>query len=228
MGIGIKELWAKATPTGMVKGAIYPKELGAESDGVKESHQVIFPFCTRTGKNGAPRSEFQLRIPIDDTHTYHICYQVYAAPAHVPAPRQDVIPWYEPPLVDEHGNRILDYVLSQDLMAWTAQGPICDREEEVLGRTDTALAFMRKQLDEQIALVEAGKPPLNFYRESPEMLATATEEAPAAMQAESLRYRGFYHKGFNLDDMDRYGPAMPLIQDLHRRIEEAALVSSST
>ena len=34
-------------------------------------------------------------------------------------------------------------------------------------------------------------------------------------------YRTMYHKGFVLDDADRYGPAVPLVQELHRRIEAA-------
>jgi 5,5'-dehydrodivanillate O-demethylase len=32
-----------------------------------------------------------------------------------------------------------------------------------------------------------------------------------------------YHKGFGSDDVDRYGPAIELVKDLHRRIEQAQL-----
>ena len=32
-----------------------------------------------------------------------------------------------------------------------------------------------------------------------------------------------YHKGFGNDDVDRYGPALELVKDLHRRIEAAEL-----
>ena len=35
------------------------------------------------------------------------------------------------------------------------------------------------------------------------------------------QYRTMYHKGFVTDDVDRYGPAVPLIQELHRRIAAA-------
>ena len=35
-------------------------------------------------------------------------------------------------------------------------------------------------------------------------------------------FRANYHKGFVLDDVDRYGSAVPLIQELHRRIAEQA------
>jgi 5,5'-dehydrodivanillate O-demethylase len=224
MGIGIKDLYAETTEHGLYKGIQYSKALGAESDGMTDSHQVIFPFCTRTGKAGAPRSEFQLRVPIDDTHTYHICYQVYAAPADVSVAEQEVIPWYEPPAFDANGKRILDYVLAQDMLLWTAQGPICDRSEEVLGRTDIALALLRKQLVEQIQLVEEGKTPLNVFAESPPSINTAMPsppDAPTTVKDRSLRYRGMYHRGFGTDDADRYGPAFELVKDLHRRIEEA-------
>jgi 5,5'-dehydrodivanillate O-demethylase len=32
-----------------------------------------------------------------------------------------------------------------------------------------------------------------------------------------------YHKGFAIDDADRYGPMLEQIKDLHRKIEEAGL-----
>lgn len=227
MGLGIKELWAKPTESGMVKGTIYSKALGAEADSVKESHMVIFPFCTRTGKNGAPRSEFQLRIPIDDTHTYHICYQVYAAPNGVELQPQETVPWYEPPRVDESGRPILDFVLAQDMQAWTAQGEIFDRTQEVLGRSDVALVFMRRQLDEQITLVEKGKMPLNVFATSPDMIPTATSEPPATINLETVRFRGLYHRGLGTDDVDRFGPAFEAVKNLHQRIEEAAIAASS-
>jgi len=225
IGQGVKEIYVEPTELGFKKGIIYSKELGADADGASESPRVIFPFCTRTGRPGAPRSEFQLRVPIDDTHTYHICYQVYAAPAEVKAPRQDVIPWYEPPMRDENGRPQLDYVLAQDAVAWTAQGEICDRSQEFLGRTDVALVFLRRQLDEQIRLVEEGKTPMNVFAESPEIIMTADpepEQPDVVIQA--AKYRGMYHKGLGIDDADRYGPAFELVKDLHRRIEEATTV----
>jgi 5,5'-dehydrodivanillate O-demethylase len=226
MGKGVREVFAEPTPTGMTKGVIYddPDHPGATIR--RESHLVTFPFCTRTGKPGAPRSEFQLRIPIDDTHTYHLCYQVYAAPPHVPVAPQAVVPWYEPPRVDEQGRPILDYVLSQDLTAWESQGPVCDRENEVLGRTDAALVFMRRQLDEQIARVEAGLRPLNVFDVSPESIPTATPEPTPDVTKASLRYRGLYHRGFGADDIDRYGPIFEDVKELHRRIEDAGLAAA--
>jgi 5,5'-dehydrodivanillate O-demethylase len=227
MGVGVKHVYAETTPHGFMKGIAYAKELGAAADGVSDSHQVIFPFCTRTGKAGAPRSEFQLRIPVDDTHTMHICYQVYAAPSHVEVPPQPVVPWYEPPRAYPNGEPILDYVLAQDMAAWISQGPIYDRSAEVLGRTDVALVLLRKQLEEQIARVEAGETPINVFSTSPDSIGTALPEvAQATLRDEGLRYRGMYHRGFGSDDADRYGPAFDLAKELHRRIEAADLAGS--
>jgi 5,5'-dehydrodivanillate O-demethylase len=226
-GIGIKELYAKPTKHGISKGIIYSKELGADSDDVREHSTVIFPFYTQTGKTGGPRSEYQIRVPIDDTHTYHICYQVYAAPPGIEVPRQDVVPWYQPPTVDEKGQPILDYVLAQDALVWYAQGPIADRTKELLGRTDIPIALLRGQLDEQIRLVEDGKEPMNVFRESPDILY-GTGEAPDLTKPELMlkhNFRKLYHKGFANDDVDRYGPATELVKDLHRRIELAQIAA---
>jgi 5,5'-dehydrodivanillate O-demethylase len=135
-GIGINDMFARPNQYGFEKGIIYSKALGAERDGESRHSTVVFPFYTQTGRAGSPRSEFQIRVPTDDEHTYHICYQVYAAPPGIEAPNQDVIPWYEVPLTDECGKPILDHVLSQDILAWQAQGVITDRAEEQMGRTD--------------------------------------------------------------------------------------------
>ncbi|MDF2115459.1 Rieske 2Fe-2S domain-containing protein [Roseiarcaceae bacterium H3SJ34-1] len=232
MGVGIKELYAKQTQYGMEKGIVYSKELGAKEDRVRKHSTVIFPFYTQTGTAGAPRSEYQIRVPMDDTHTLHICYQVYAGPPGVEAPRQDVVPWYAPPTVDADGKPILDYVLAQDAIVWVAQGAIVDRSQEKLGRTDVPIVLLRRQLDEQITLVEQGKAPMNFFPgQSPDMLHgsgkppddwTAPDWAKRRLSI-GQAYRQKYHKGFAIDDVDRYGPAVPLVQDLHRRIEEAEI-----
>jgi 5,5'-dehydrodivanillate O-demethylase len=38
-----------------------------------------------------------------------------------------------------------------------------------------------------------------------------------------MKYRRMYHKGYANDDADGYGPAIELVKDLHRRIEEHSL-----
>ncbi len=229
--VGIKELYARATPYGMEKGIVYARELGAERDAVRRHSTVIFPFSTQTGSAGSPRSEYQIRVPMDDTHTYHICYQVYAAPPGVEAPAQDGVPYYEVPLADADGKPILDYVLAQDMLAWRAQGAITDRGQEHLGRTDVPIVFLRRQLEAQLQRVERGDDPMNVFRDraamgtmlhgsgAPPAVPEPMSAAHAGAASAPATFRALYHRGFVLDDADRYGPAVPLIQELHRRIE---------
>jgi 5,5'-dehydrodivanillate O-demethylase len=225
MGVGIKEIYAERTAYGFRKGVVYSKELGAAADRVSEHSTVIFPFCTQTGKAGAPRSEYQLRIPIDDTHTLHMCYQQYGAPAAIEVPPQRVIPWYEPPMVDANGAPILDYVLAQDALVWAAQGAILDRSREVLGRTDIPITFLRKQLEEQIAIVERGGRPMNVFDVSPPSIDGSGKPPGRENPDYELAgtYRKMYHKGYGFDDADRYGPLLDAVKDLHWRIEEYEL-----
>jgi len=234
-GVGIKELYAHATEYGMEKGIIYSKELGAAADRKSRHSTVIFPFYSQVGFAGAPRCEMQMRIPIDDTHTLHICYGVYAAPPGVACPEQNEVPWYEAPTHDEKGKPILDYVLAQDMLCWWGQGDLVDRSKETLGRTDLPIVFLRKQLDEQITLVEQGKDPMNTFREPHDILygggtpaAGWVDQDWAKQQLVSKEregYRSLYHKGYVNDDADRYGPMVPQIMDLHRRIEEAMIAA---
>jgi len=239
-GIGIKDLYAKATEYGMEKGVVFSKALGADEDITRRHSTVIFPFYTQTGAAGAPRSEYQIRVPIDDTHTYHICYQVYSAPPGVEAPHQDRIPYYEAPRHDEQGQPILDYVLAQDMVVWDAQGDITDRTQEHLGRTDIPIVFLRRQLDQQIGMVEEGDDPMNVFRSEaevgemlhgsgkpPEYDLTGGRMDPLG-QPTTVTFRAQYHKGFQMDDADRYGPAIPLVQELHRHIEELRLAGAGS
>ncbi len=227
-GDGIKSIYAEDSEYGFEKGISYSKELGAENDFTRRHSTVIFPFYTQTGSAGAPRSEFQIRVPIDDTHTLHICYQCYSAPYGVEAPLQNDVPWYEPPTKNESGAPLLDYVLAQDALLWAAQGSITDRSKEMLGRTDIPIVFLRKQLDQQISLVENGEDPKNCFREEEQILfgdgkspedTWASPNWAAKKLFANAGYRQMYHKGFALDDADRYGPALDLVKELHRRIE---------
>ena len=222
VGVGIKEIYAYQTQYGFRKGIRYSKELGAAEDKTTEHSVVIFPITTQTGKTGAPRSEYQIRVPQDDTHTYHICYQVYAAPPGVVASQQDMVPYYSPPTLHPDGSPILDYVLSQDAMMWKAQGPIADRSAELLGRTDIPIVVLRRQLDEQIKRVEAGKPPMNTWPDkSPDIIYSSGTPPDSTRSDKLLRhsFRKLYHKGFGNDDADRYGPLFETVKDLHREIE---------
>jgi 5,5'-dehydrodivanillate O-demethylase oxygenase subunit len=227
---GIKDLYAHFTDYGMEKGVVFSKELGADSDHVSRHSTVIFPFYTEQNAAGAPWSEFQIRVPIDDTHTYHISYGCYAAPTGVEAPKQDSIPYYEVPIWDQDGKPILDAVLNQDFIGWWAQGALTDRSVENLGRTDIPVVFLRRQLEAQIKLVEEGKDPMNVFRDPATMPSVifGGGELAAGWQDPEWAKRGMglnrsnrieYHKGGAEWESDRFGPAVPLVAELHRRME---------
>jgi 5,5'-dehydrodivanillate O-demethylase len=232
LGVGIDSLWFEPSQYGMGKGIKYSKALGAARDYRSSHSTVIFPFYTQTGGQGQVRQEFQIRVPIDDTHTYHINYGCFLAINGVSVPEQKNIPWYEVPLYDEEGQPVLDNILSQDAHAWIAQGPITDRTKEHLGRTDTPVVFIRKQFEEQLRVMEEGKDPMNVFRDPESMpkimhggqwevsaSVTGTNSASAASMAA-------YNRGYNVyEDANRYGPAMPQIIEMMQKIEELQILN---
>ena len=120
------------------------------------------------------------------------------------------------------------------MAAWWSQGDITDRSTEKLGRTDQPIIFLRRQLEDQMRIVEDGGEPMNVFRdpaELPEVLhggawdedvaAWWTQDRPKGTGTGSGDFRSAYHKGYGIDDADRYGPAMPQVVGLMREIEEA-------
>jgi 5,5'-dehydrodivanillate O-demethylase len=77
-------------------------------------HPLVFPYFVRLGSGF--RHEAQIRVPVDDSHTLHLDYLCYTP--DIPMESQKSVPYYEVPLKDENGEYILDYVLSQDMVAW--------------------------------------------------------------------------------------------------------------
>ena len=234
MGRGIESLYAHETQYGMEKGINYSKAMGADKDRQSRHSTVIFPFFTQTGGPGQVRQEFQIRVPIDDVSTYHIAYGCYTAPTAVPAPVQDSIPYYDIPIFDEDGKPLWDFVLAQDAHAWVSQGEIYDRTSEQLGRTDLPIVFMRRQFEEQMRVVEDGGDPKNVFREPgamPDLIHGGIwDEGNSSVTGAGgaiANFRSAYHKGYGIDDADRYGPAMPEIIDLMQRIDDHSAALSS-
>lgn len=123
----------------------------------KVGHPVVFPAMLRVGPT------FQVRVPMDDTHTLHIHYIVYRP--GIPIPPQASVPVYEVPLYDEHGKVIIDYVLAQDMFAWETQGAIADRSQEHLGQSDVGIIMYRELLLEQMDKAARGEPLMEVYRD---------------------------------------------------------------
>jgi 5,5'-dehydrodivanillate O-demethylase oxygenase subunit len=165
-------------------------------------HPIIFPNILRVG------SSFEYRVPMDDTHTLHLVFSVYAMPPGVTAPTQETVPYYDVPAVAEDGTCIVDYTLGQDMMAWATQGPIARRELEKLGQSDVGIILFRKLLHEQMAHVERGEDVMNTFRdaEANSMLALFQEYAPGGeVNRANLWVR----------QASQYSPMVPLVDKIY-------------
>jgi 5,5'-dehydrodivanillate O-demethylase oxygenase subunit len=197
---------------------------------------ILFPYLLAFGPEEGDdriRRTYQFGVPIDDTHTWHINYFCYVCPPGVDMPSQEFVPYAEVPLKDENGAYRLDYVLGQDMVAWTEQDEIADRSQENLGTSDTLVVSYRNLLKQEIDRVQAGQEPMNVFRDpatinSPELtIPGAQGEAPIRNTSyrNAVAYRENYHKAskggwlYIDDDADRFCPDRAVIVELFRKSE---------
>ncbi len=141
-----------------------------DGDDWKIGHPIVFPNMLAVG-NGDEKSRyysFQMRVPVDDTHTLHLWFNAYVPPKGVEVPKHllEKVHTYEVPFVDEQGEYIVDNVDGQDMMAWISQGPIADRSLENLGSTDKGVVMYRRMLKREMQKVQAGIDPMGMVRDS--------------------------------------------------------------
>ena len=141
-----------------------------DGDDWKVGHPIVFPNMLAVG-NGDEKSRyysFQMRVPVDDTHTLHLWFNAYVPPQGVAVPQHllDKVHTYEVPYLDERGEFIVDNVDGQDMMAWISQGPIADRTQENLGATDKGVVMYRRMLKREMEKVQAGIDPMGLVRDS--------------------------------------------------------------
>jgi 5,5'-dehydrodivanillate O-demethylase len=128
------------------------------------SNPILFPYLVLFGPfDGAIRQEYQMGVPIDDTHTWHIDYMYYDFPEAAGAPEQECVPYVEAPIRDENGEYIRDYILAQDMAVWDSQGDVAERWNEHLGVSDRDVIAYRRLLMDQIEKVQAGEEPINRF-----------------------------------------------------------------
>jgi 5,5'-dehydrodivanillate O-demethylase len=153
---------------------IYKRRLLAgqseESDDWKSGHPMVFPTILAVGQASDTwrNHAFQIRVPMDDTHTLHIWYNAYVPLDGQPVPRHllENVPVYEVPFMDANGEHLLDHVDGQDIMAWVTQGPIADRTTETLGASDRGVTLLRRMLKREIAKVANGEDPIGVVRDA--------------------------------------------------------------
>ena len=204
-------------PMGMVKRRLTTGRPADDPDWI-HGHLLVFPDKVRLEGSGYDRSHnttetFQIRVPIDDEHTWHLCYDVFTLPG-VELPRQDVIPIYHLNINNETGKPILDYTLGQDLVGWWSQGTMVERHLEKLGSSDKGVLLFRKMLKDQMALVEQGGEPMNVFRDPED-----NEYLDTSLYAEHRSGGG--REGFSLIGVGGHGRFNP-----HRAEHEATLAAA--
>jgi len=145
----------------------------------KRGHPIIFPNILRVGNT------FQFRVPMDDSHTFHILYTPHIPPEGVEVAQTEV-PYYEVPVIDkEKGWFITDWIFGQDFMAWATQGlenpeqgGIAQRNLEKLAESDKGIVMFRRLLKQQINRVQDGGAPIGSFQESPDFIPVVTETIP--------------------------------------------------
>jgi 5,5'-dehydrodivanillate O-demethylase len=183
-----------------------------EDDDWKVGHPMMFPYCMRVGGNGI--DQMQIRVPIDDTHTWAMFYSTHNPPGLDSYPDQ-VYPFdYEYQWRDENGKHIVDYVEGQDVMAWVSQGEITDRTAEHIGKSDIGVTMLRRMFRQNMAAVQEGRDPMGVIREPRDRIDLPCERSKFGAGAE-----------FALQWIDRgssrYSPHADMLKKLHIEAAQA-------
>jgi 5,5'-dehydrodivanillate O-demethylase oxygenase subunit len=135
-----------------------------ESDSWKIGHPLVFPNILRVGGGG--NNQAQIRVPVDDVTTHIFYCSTYVPPDGVKAPPQKTVPLYDIPLKSPDGSYALGIADVQDLVMWSSQGPIVDRTNERLGRSDVGVGHLRRMYFSEMEKVERGEDPIAVIRDA--------------------------------------------------------------
>jgi 5,5'-dehydrodivanillate O-demethylase len=176
-----------------------------EDDDWKIGHPLVFPYCMWVGGNGV--YQMQIRVPIDDTHTWCLFYSVHA-PEGVERSTEGICVDYEYEWVNDRGEYIVDYIEGQDIMAWVTQGEIADRTNENITKSDVGVVACRKMFRDSIEAVRRGEDPVAVVREPHEVITLPLERSKFGRGAE------FATQWINRGSM-RYSPQADDLKKLH-------------
>jgi 5,5'-dehydrodivanillate O-demethylase len=158
-------------------------------DGEVEEHPLLFPTVLRQANRA------QIRVPIDDTHTWIVYVHFVPDSAEPRANKDDVPVSYRKPFKNPPGachpfTRFrLDQVDAQDFMAWETEGPILDRTRERLTGSDRGVVMYRDMLRREIKKVEQGLDPINVFRDpNHAIIDTKLDESLHVGKAGSVTY----------------------------------------
>jgi 5,5'-dehydrodivanillate O-demethylase oxygenase subunit len=158
-------------------------------DRTVEEHPLLFPTVLRQA------NRTQIRVPIDDTHTW-IVYVHFVPDSAEPRADKDDVPvsyrkhYKNPPgALHPFARFRLNEVDAQDFMAWETQGPILDRTRERLAGSDRGVVMYREMLRREIQKVERGLDPLNVFRDPDHgIIDTKLDESLHVGRAGSVPY----------------------------------------
>jgi 5,5'-dehydrodivanillate O-demethylase oxygenase subunit len=193
-----------------------------DSDDWKVGHPVLFPNILAVGSGGGKlwkMCAYQIRVPMDDTHTMHYWYTSYAPPAGVEVPQylRDEVPFFEMPYKDENGEYLLDLIDAQDVMAWITQGDIAKRDLERLGTTDKGIIHFRNMLKREMAKIAAGEDPMGTFRDP-----AKNELVEIALEKNKAHFTdGFENLGRRAQI--RYSPTFPALCKVFSDYSEAKM-----
>ncbi len=136
-----------------------------DADDWKIGHPVIFPYTLVQGPGH--NFTYQMRVPVDDTHTMHI---VYAGKLRKPDEAlQDQVPVLRDEVMyDEVGRVDAPWIVVQDEMVWIGQGAVSNRTAEHLVTSDKGVALFHSLLFENMEKVARGEEPMGIVRDPEE------------------------------------------------------------
>jgi 5,5'-dehydrodivanillate O-demethylase len=158
-------------------------------DGKIEEHPLLFPTVLRQA------NRTQIRVPIDDTHTWIVYVHFVPDTADARPNKEEVPVVYRKPFKNPLGARHpftkfrMDEVDAQDFMAWETQGPILDRTRERLTGSDRGVVMYREMLKREVEKVQRGLEPMNVFRDpNHPIIDTNMDRSLEVGRAGSVRY----------------------------------------
>ncbi len=182
-----------------------------DSDDWKIGHPLVFPYKMWVGGNGL--YQMQIRVPVDDTCTWALFYTVHAPDGLEFGDDLGVVD-YEFPWIDKHGRHIVDFIEGQDIMAWVTQGPVADRANERITKSDVGIIACRRMFREAMAAVKRGEDPVAVVRQPHDVIKLPLERSKFGRGA------GFAVDWIN-DGSMRYSPIAEDMKQLHLDAEAA-------
>jgi 5,5'-dehydrodivanillate O-demethylase oxygenase subunit len=136
------------------------------ANGQVDAHPLLFPTVLRQG------NATQIRVPVDDTHTWHLLVHFEPAKDGSLVPDEGDPPVRHARYHKEPANALhpdtrytMHSVAAQDHAMWETQGAIPDRSGEHLSYSDRGVVMLRRLVKDQIERVQQGHDPLGLIRD---------------------------------------------------------------